>query len=128
MNLVRAVNKSYGSPVDRVGEMSRWAVATVRPTPLTTGWSPLASTRSPQQEPSWPGIRAYFSSLLTYVRFNAALWAVSLGFAATKVWQWIQGNVLRREKVKGYEELLEDQAKEMLAQYGMLLDENAFDG
>jgi hypothetical protein len=48
------------------------------------------------------GIRDYLSSLVTYVRFNAALFAVSCGFAATRVWQWIQGTILRRDKVKGY--------------------------
>ncbi len=73
------------------------------------------------------GIRDYLSSLVTYVRFNAALFAVSCGFAATKVWQWIQGTILRREKVKGYEEILDEMAKDQLREFGMLLDENAFD-
>lgn len=124
MNLVRAVNKSYGSPVDRVGEMSRWAVSAFTKAPISSyNTMSLMSQRSP----SVFGVRDYFSSLFVYLRFNAALFVVSVGFAATKVWAWVQGNILRRDKVKNYEELLEDQARDIMAQYGMLLPEDAFD-
>ncbi|KAI9021980.1 ABC1 family-domain-containing protein [Hyaloraphidium curvatum] len=122
MNLIRSVNKSYGSPVDRVGEMARWAVSSFSRPSLPSVWLGADANRAS------PGIRDYFSSLVTYIRFNAALFAVSLGFTATKVWAWIQGNILRRDKVLDYEEVLDQQAKEaMRQQFGMVLDDNAFD-
>lgn len=122
------VSQSYGSPVDRVGEMARWAVASFTKTPLSSIWKPHSAYSTSSTAPPSSLIKSYFSSLFTYIRFNAALFVVSLGFAATKTWAWIQANVLRRDKVRNYEDLLEDQAKAMMEEFGMLIAEDAFDG
>jgi aarF domain-containing kinase len=110
MNLVRANNKAMGSPVNRINLMALRAVRG-----LGAHWN------EDQTHSHW------FSATLNYWRFRTTLFLISATFYLTRAKQLFY-QVIYGDKGAGFEDLMDEQMKQaMIQQFGMVVDEKAFD-
>ncbi|KXS09927.1 ABC1-domain-containing protein [Gonapodya prolifera JEL478] len=123
MTIVRGVNKGFGSPADRVSMTARWAMRGTSSSESIAFATSILST--PPTTFSW--LRLYISENISLFRFELHLFTLALSFWATKVYGWLAREIFGR-KVLGYEEILSEGAKlAMGREFGVVLDERAFD-
>ncbi|KAF7729934.1 hypothetical protein EC973_003347 [Apophysomyces ossiformis] len=114
MNIVRANNKTVGSPVNRINIMAQWAVRGIS---LEKG--PM-TTKSKIQH----FIHRFWRTLV----FDCTLWLMSLSFYFVKL-RDKTNRVLFGMESKGFEEVLDEKMKDQLQrQFGIAIDESVFDG
>ncbi|KAF9927897.1 hypothetical protein FBU30_002784 [Linnemannia zychae] len=147
MTIVRANNKTLGSPVNRINRMARWAVIGLGHDPsfwtfniptdqLVTSDSSLSPssdtsktlTRQQQQRPSfWKWVSLALQARFNYWIFEAALALMSAAYHFAQFKSYIEKVVFGR-KSDGFEAVLDDALKQRLeAEYGIKVEGDLFD-
>ncbi|KAI8089403.1 ABC1 family-domain-containing protein [Halteromyces radiatus] len=117
MEIVRANNKTVGSPVNRLNIMARWAVRGI------DDYDEEANRYHHHRLGLQHQLRATWRRFI----FSFNLFLMSLGFWLVKLRQ-NTSRILFGTKIPGFEELLDQRMKEqMYLQYGIQIDENVFD-
>ncbi|KAI9284645.1 ABC1 family-domain-containing protein [Umbelopsis sp. AD052] len=110
MNIVRANNKSMGSPVNRINVMARWAV------------------HGMDRKDEAKGVRGYLRSTWRVILFESTLFAMTLSFYIVKFRDVANKLFWGTTNQGGFEGLLDERMKEQLQQqFGIVLDESVFD-
>jgi aarF domain-containing kinase len=118
MNIIRAINKELGSPVNRIARMVQWAVRGLG----AHAWQ--QSTRTPTTP--WQ-LRKWFSIRFESLRFRLALWALSAAFYWIKVTEWLKQTWLPSTRARGFEQILDDHMSRVVEQeMGIPVDVTAF--
>lgn len=133
LNIVRSINRSAGSPVNRIGLMADRAVRAlgfdgsrksypVRPS------SPV-TTQGLIQPSEWlRSIGRRIRSRWMWIRFRLSLWTLSLAFHAVHAYQCLL-HYMTGQRALGFEETLDRQVSQaMKDQFGITLQENIFEG
>ncbi|KAF9121156.1 hypothetical protein BGX30_002757, partial [Mortierella sp. GBA39] len=144
MTIVRANNKTLGSPVNRINRMARWAVvglghdpsfwvSTVPTHQLVTSTSSstdnnTSKTLTRQQPLSfWRWVSLSLQTRFNYWVFEAALALMSAAYHFAQVKSYLEKVVLGR-KSDGFEAVLDDALKQRLeAEYGIKIEGDLFD-
>lgn len=145
MTIVRANNKTLGSPVNRINRMARWAVvglghdpsfwASIIPThDLVTSSSSsstdnITSKTLTRQQPLsfWRWVSLSLQTTFNYWVFEAALALMSAAYHFAQVKSYLEKVVLGR-KSDGFEAVLDDALKQRLeAEYGIKVEGDLFD-
>ncbi|KAF9296288.1 hypothetical protein BGZ88_000248 [Linnemannia elongata] len=145
MTIVRANNKTLGSPVNRINRMARWAVvglghdpsfwASIIPThDLVTSSSSsstdnITSKTLMRQQPLsfWRWVSLSLQTTFNYWVFEAALALMSAAYHFAQVKSYLEKVVLGR-KSDGFEAVLDDALKQRLeAEYGIKVEGDLFD-
>ncbi|KAJ1551591.1 hypothetical protein HK096_007512 [Nowakowskiella sp. JEL0078] len=132
LNIVRSNNKFLGSPVNRINMIANWAVKQ-----LGTDWKDWARSPSANhsnmtfQEPSMFDIVQQMMfvvrSRFNYWTFQAGLFLSSVTFQVVDLWRGFN-RLFFGKQVAGFEEILDSQMRaSMKQQYGVTVDEDAFD-
>lgn len=109
LNIVRGNNKLYGSPVDRVSVLARYA---------------FKGSALDEKQANRLTVRQSLALRIEEARFELSLFAVWTLFQATRAWQFV--NSLFGKKVSGMEEKLEELEKQVAAQqFGFQLQTDA---
>ena len=132
MNIVRALNKQLGSPVNRIRIMAEWAAASeyswtlsengVRQKHVLLHASMLAQWKY--------RLRAQWDRW----RFRSMLWLLEFGFLSTRFWQmaasfWSMMFGYWPREVQGFEERLDEQMMGVVEkELGIKMDPDAFNG
>ncbi|KAF9572746.1 hypothetical protein EC968_009474 [Mortierella alpina] len=145
MTIVRANNKTLGSPVNRINRMARWAVVGLGHDP--TYWTstiqadtvhhPTGDTthghnhdRALAPRPSlgfWKSLSITLQAKLNFWLFEAALALMSIAYNVAQLKAKIERVVLGR-KSDGFEAVLDDALKQRLEQeYGIRVEGDLFD-
>ncbi|KAG0364193.1 hypothetical protein BGZ54_007756 [Gamsiella multidivaricata] len=138
MTIVRANNKTLGSPVNRINRMARWAV-------VGLGHDPSVWTRSMKanyidvkdsngrtltiRQPLgfWSTLSLTLQARLNYWMFEAALALMSIAYHAAQLKSYFERVVLGR-KSQGFEAVLDDALKQRLEmEYGIKVEGDLFD-
>lgn len=144
MTIVRANNKTLGSPVNRINRMARWAVvglghdpsywiSTVPTHNLVASSSSSTdnntSTTLTRQQPLsfWRWVSLSLQTRFNYWIFEAALALMSAAYHFAQVKSYLEKVVLGR-KSDGFEAVLDDALKQRLeAEYGIKVEGDLFD-
>ncbi|KAG0332537.1 hypothetical protein BG004_001205 [Podila humilis] len=136
MTIVRANNKTLGSPVNRINRMARWAVVglghdrnlwTSRSTDdLLSNSSSTALSRNTQIG-FWKSLSSALQASFNYWIFEAALAVMSIAYHLAQIKSYVERVVLGR-KSSGFEAVLDDALKQKLEQeYGIKIEGDLFD-
>ncbi|RIB09016.1 ABC1 family-domain-containing protein [Gigaspora rosea] len=144
MNIVRSLNRELGSPVNRINLMGNWAVKGLGPD--WSNWGGNAKIYEQQRQfqlvsgndyrlstynKNFLSFFEHFGFILksrfNYWLFQSTLFLISLSFyfnnAKEAIVSWIYNSGPR-----GFEEVLDDQIKTSLENFGMVFDEKFFEG
>lgn len=146
MTIVRANNKTLGSPVNRINRMARWAVVGLGHDP--TYWTstirsdtvqhPTADTQNNNDNNSrtlatrpslgfWKSLSITLQAQLNYWMFEAALALMSIAYNVAQLKAQVERIFLGR-KSDGFEAVLDDALKQRLEQeYGIRVEGDLFD-
>ncbi|KAI9226170.1 MAG: ABC1 family-domain-containing protein [Piptocephalis tieghemiana] len=109
LNIVRSINRSAGSPVNRIGLMADRAVRALG----------FDGSRN---------IGRRIRSRWMWIRFRLSLWTLSLAFHAVHAYQCLL-HYMTGQRALGFEETLDRQVSQaMKDQFGITLQENIFEG
>ncbi|KAF9378991.1 hypothetical protein CPB97_009228 [Podila verticillata] len=134
MTIVRANNKTLGSPVNRINRMARWAVVglghdmnlwTSRSTgDLLSGTSTISrNTRLG----FWKALSSTLQASFNYWMFEAALALMSIAYHVAQFRSYLERTVLGKQSA-GFEAVLDDALKQKLEQeYGIKIEGDLFD-
>ncbi|KAF9363723.1 hypothetical protein BGX34_003451 [Mortierella sp. NVP85] len=138
MTIVRANNKTLGSPVNRINRMARWAVVGLGHDPAS--WTSALranymvskdsngralTTRQPLG--FWKALSVSLQARLNYWLFEAALALMSVAYHLAQFKSYFERKVLGR-KSDGFEAVLDDALKQRLEQeYGIKVEGDLFD-
>ncbi|KAF8935788.1 hypothetical protein BGZ58_004800 [Dissophora ornata] len=138
MTIVRANNKTLGSPVNRINRMARWAVVGLGHDPsvwafaVKADYIPLKDSNGQtvairQSLGFWKALSFTLQARLNYWMFEAALALMSLAYHLAQIKSYLEREVLGR-KSDGFEAVLDDALKQRLEQeYGIKVEGDLFD-
>ncbi|KAF9417834.1 hypothetical protein BGZ94_009854 [Podila epigama] len=136
MTIVRANNKTLGSPVNRINRMARWAVVGLgRDKNLWTSKAAgeiLSSTTSTAvsrntHQGFWKALSLTLQAKLKYWLFEAALAIMSIAYHFAQAKSYFE-RVLLGKQSAGFEAVLDDALKQKLEQeYGIKIEGDLFD-
>lgn len=136
MTIVRANNKTLGSPVNRINRMARWAVVglghdmnlwTSRSTgDLLSGNSSYAVSRN-MRLGFWKALSSTLQASFNYWMFEAALALMSFAYHFAQFKSYLERTILGKQSA-GFEAVLDDALKQKLEQeYGIKIEGDLFD-
>jgi aarF domain-containing kinase len=102
MNIVRANNKSMGSPVNRINVMARWAV------------------RGMDRKDEAKGVRGYLRSTWRVILFESTLFAMTVSFYLVKFRDVANKLIWGTANQGGFEGMLDERMKEQVRAFGFL--------
>ncbi|KAF9986827.1 hypothetical protein BGZ65_006121 [Modicella reniformis] len=137
MTIVRATNKTLGSPVNRINRMARWAVLGLgHPASWTSAVSTNYMASKDSNGPSltvrqplgfWKALSISLQAKLNYWIFETALALMSVAYHLAQFKSYVERVVLGR-KSDGFEAVLDDALKKRLEQeYGIKVEGDLFD-
>ncbi|KAI9096656.1 ABC1 family-domain-containing protein [Phlyctochytrium arcticum] len=125
MNLVRANNKSLGSPVNRINIMANRAVQNLGDD--WSVWGTSGGLRDKSRPPS-SSIVSFVTSRLNYWTFRSTLFVTALAFHLSRAVQQLRYLFLGI-RGSGFEDLLDNTMKKMAKeQFGLVVDDTVFEG
>lgn len=138
MTIVRANNKTLGSPVNRINRMARWAVVGLGHDPAS--WTSALRANYMVSKDSngralttrqllgfWKALSVSLQARLNYWLFEAALALMSVAYHLAQFKSYFERKVLGR-KSDGFEAVLDDALKQRLEQeYGIKVEGDLFD-
>lgn len=135
MTIVRANNKTLGSPVNRINRMARWAVVglghdmnlwTSRSTgELLSGTSSTVSRNT--RLGFWKALSSTLQASFNYWMFEAALALMSIAYHVAQFRSYLERTILGKQSA-GFEAVLDDALKQKLEQeYGIKIEGDLFD-
>lgn len=108
LNIIRGNNKLYGSPVDRVSVLARYA---------------FKGSAIDQNQKNKMSLKQTLAVRYEEARFEFTLFAVWAAFQLTRAWQYV--NSIFGKKVVGFEEKLEELEKQAAEQFGFQMQTDA---
>ncbi|KAF9192392.1 hypothetical protein BGZ51_005207 [Haplosporangium sp. Z 767] len=138
MTIVRANNKTLGSPVNRINRMARWAVVGLGHDP--SSWTTIVRTDYLSAQDSnghalavrqslgfWKAISVTLQAKFNYWIFEAALAVMSIAYHVAQFRSFVERRIFGR-KSDGFEAVLDDALKQRLEQeYGIRVEGDLFD-
>ncbi|KAG0163680.1 hypothetical protein DFQ28_004595 [Apophysomyces sp. BC1034] len=114
MNIVRANNKTVGSPVNRINVMAQWAVRGI------------SVEKGPMTRIS--KVQHFAHRLWRTLIFDCTLWLMSVSFFLVKLREKTN-QIFFGIEGRGFEEVLDSKMKDQLQrQFGIVIDDSVFDG
>ncbi|KAG0228382.1 hypothetical protein BGX31_006593 [Mortierella sp. GBA43] len=138
MTIVRANNKTLGSPVNRINRMARWAVRglghdpaiwtlTLKTNYMTSKDSNGRALTIGQSLGFWKALSVSLQAHLNYWIFEGALALLSVAYHLAQFKSYFERVILGR-KSQGFEAVLDDALKQRLEQeYGIKVEGDLFD-
>jgi aarF domain-containing kinase len=144
MNIVRALNRELGNPVNRINTMGLWAVKG-----LGADWSLWDGSAKPPSAYRSNDILEYSNGLLrsheqpsilsrlvfvlrsrfNYWMFRGALFLISVSFYVSKAREVVEKVVFGQRRSRNFEEMLDEQIRlSFEEQFGIPLDDRIFEG
>lgn len=135
MTIVRANNKTLGSPVNRINRMARWAVVglghdmnlwTSRSTGDMLSGNSSAISRNTRLG-FWKALSSSLQASFNYWMFEVALALMSVAYHFAQFKSYLERTVLGKQSA-GFEAVLDDALKQKLEQeYGIKIEGDLFD-
>ncbi|KAF9328722.1 hypothetical protein BG006_008138 [Podila minutissima] len=135
MTIVRANNKTLGSPVNRINRMARWAVVglghdmnlwTSRSTGDLLSGNSYAVSRNTRLG-FWKALSSTLQASFNYWMFEAALALMSFAYHFAQFKSYLERTILGKQSA-GFEAVLDDALKQKLEQeYGIKIEGDLFD-
>ncbi|KAF9954886.1 hypothetical protein BGZ70_010431 [Mortierella alpina] len=141
MTIVRSINKTLGSPVNRINRMARWAVvglghdpsywtSTIRADTVSHPTATTSNSQTVATRPSmgfWKSLSVTLQAQLNFWMFEAALALMSIAYNVAQLKAQVE-RVLLGRKSDGFEAVLDDALKQRLEQeYGIKVEGDLFD-